>query len=112
VHDSRSDPKVRTFFFQMPCQTLREKTERVETVKAGWNILVGCDPARIVPAALTSSSLPLTPLPLSSSAPLLLSPLAPRLLCALPPASSPYGDGRAGARVVELVRQLSAKDGN
>ena len=34
-----------------PCVTLREQTEWVETLEAGWNVLVGSDPQRIVEAA-------------------------------------------------------------
>jgi UDP-N-acetylglucosamine 2-epimerase len=39
------------FFFRVPCVTLREETEWVETVETGWNTLVGCDPKRMVQAA-------------------------------------------------------------
>ncbi|MGD2253552.1 MAG: UDP-N-acetylglucosamine 2-epimerase, partial [Anaerolineales bacterium] len=38
------------YFFRVPCITLRPETEWVETVDAGWNILVGTDSARIVQA--------------------------------------------------------------
>jgi UDP-N-acetylglucosamine 2-epimerase len=38
------------FFFGVPCVTLREETEWVETVEAGWNTLVGADKARILEA--------------------------------------------------------------
>jgi UDP-N-acetylglucosamine 2-epimerase len=37
-------------FFRIPCLTLREETEWVETVEAGWNVLVGCNRERIVEA--------------------------------------------------------------
>ncbi|MGC9019425.1 MAG: non-hydrolyzing UDP-N-acetylglucosamine 2-epimerase [Candidatus Bipolaricaulaceae bacterium] len=65
------------FFFRVPCVTLREETEWVETVEAGWNTLVGCDPGRIVRAALE----------------------------ARPGVDStwPYGDGRAAKRIVEFL---------
>jgi UDP-N-acetylglucosamine 2-epimerase len=68
------------FFFRVPCVTLREETEWVETVETGWNTLVGCDPERIVRAALEAH----------------------------PGIESvwPYGDGQAAERVVELLCQF------
>ena len=35
----------------MPCITLRENTEWVETVEDGWNVLVGADKEEIVKMA-------------------------------------------------------------
>jgi UDP-GlcNAc3NAcA epimerase len=37
-------------WFQVPCITLREETEWVETVESGWNQIAGSDPARILRA--------------------------------------------------------------
>ena len=39
-----------TYFAKAPCITLRDETEWVETVKSGWNILVGDDKQKIIKA--------------------------------------------------------------
>ena len=38
------------FFLKIPCLTLRDKTEWVETVQDGWNILVGANKEQILKA--------------------------------------------------------------
>ena len=38
------------YFFGAPCVTMRTETEWVETVEAGWNIVVGADREKIVEA--------------------------------------------------------------
>ena len=38
------------YWYEVPCVTLRENTEWVETVETGWNRLVGTDPDAIVAA--------------------------------------------------------------
>lgn len=40
------------FFLGVPCITLREETEWVETVENGWNVLVGSDGQKIVGAIM------------------------------------------------------------
>lgn len=41
------------YFFSRPCVTLRERTEWVELVDSGTNLLAGCDPQAIAKAAAT-----------------------------------------------------------
>jgi UDP-N-acetylglucosamine 2-epimerase len=65
------------YWYGVPCVTLRTTTEWVETVETGWNRLVGTDPAAIVAAVREAE----------------------------PPAERPqlYGDGRAAARIADLL---------
>jgi UDP-GlcNAc3NAcA epimerase len=65
------------YWLGVPCVTLREETEWVETVDAGWNRLVSADPSRIR-EALRAVEKPSTHPPL-------------------------YGDGHAAERIVEIL---------
>jgi UDP-GlcNAc3NAcA epimerase len=38
------------FFLSVPCITVRPETEWIETVAAGWNIVVGTDKNKIIEA--------------------------------------------------------------
>ncbi len=42
------------YWLRVPCVTLREETEWVETVQQGWNVLAGADRERIVRGALNA----------------------------------------------------------
>jgi UDP-GlcNAc3NAcA epimerase len=67
------------FFHRVPCLTLREETEWVETTESGWNILCGADRNRI----------------LGAWAALEKAPAASTV--------GPYGDGNASDRIVQLL---------
>jgi UDP-N-acetylglucosamine 2-epimerase len=43
------------FFLGVPCVTLRPETEWVETVEAGWNVIVGTDKKKIIEAVHRTS---------------------------------------------------------
>jgi UDP-GlcNAc3NAcA epimerase len=65
------------YWYGVPCVTLRDSTEWVETVELGWNRLVGSDPDRIVKAAREAEA----------------------------PSEHPplYGDGRAADSIADLI---------
>jgi UDP-N-acetylglucosamine 2-epimerase (non-hydrolysing) len=65
---------------KVPCVTLRENTERPETVQAGANTLAGTNPEKIVACAQTMLSTPRT-------------------------WENPYGDGNAGEQIVEICKK-------
>jgi UDP-GlcNAc3NAcA epimerase len=44
------------YFHQVPCITLRDETEWIETVETGWNHLVGSDSDKIIKAAQSVKS--------------------------------------------------------
>lgn len=67
------------FFYKVPCITMRDETEWVETVELGWNQVVGTDSVRIVKACEELSHA--------------RSDIAP----------APYGDGRASRKIVEML---------
>jgi len=65
------------YWYGVPCVTLRENTEWVETVELGWNRLAGTDPQRIVEEAR------------AARAPVQHPPL--------------YGDGHAADSIADLI---------
>jgi len=65
-------------FFRVPCVTLRENTERPETLSIGANVLAGTEPARVRVAVRTQMD-------------------APRDW------PNPYGDGTTGLRIAGIV---------
>jgi len=69
------------YWLGVPCITLRDETEWVETVEAGWNTLTGSDSAKIVEAVRSFA-------PPGSRAPL-------------------YGDGCVAARCVDLLENCA-----
>lgn len=73
------------YFLGVPCLTLREETELMETVEIGWNRLVGTDPRRILKG--WSSFRPTGPRP----------PL--------------FGDGHAAERIAAILEQSPPRFG-
>jgi len=46
------------YFFGVPCITLRPETEWIETIEAGWNVVVGSDHSLIVEKTQTMHPCP------------------------------------------------------
>jgi UDP-N-acetylglucosamine 2-epimerase len=67
------------YFFGVPCVTMRDETEWVETVELGWNTLVGADTERILAAAQARTK-----------------PIA---------RPSVYGDGHAADTIVDVIER-------
>lgn len=68
------------YFLGIPCLTLRDETEWIETVEVGWNRLVGTDPERILQAWFDFTPPPERP------------PL--------------FGDGTAAQRIVQILESI------
>ncbi len=68
---------------RVPCVTLRDNTERPESVAAGASVLAGADPGRIVACARAMHAIPRD-------------------------WPNPFGDGRSGERIVDLLLGMRA----
>lgn len=68
------------FFYNVPCITMRDETEWIETVEMGWNKLVGASNSKIVEAF--AKYLSATPMPVESA---------------------PYGLGDAAQKIVNQI---------
>ena len=71
------------YFFKKPCITLRDQTEWVETVEAGWNSVVGADREKIR-SVLENVKVP----------------------AAYPDL---YGDGRTGEVILDILKSAGAE---
>ena len=69
------------FFFRVPCITLRDETEWVETVDAGWNVVAGTRRESIIQAARSAQ--------------------AGRC------DAYPFGDGNAAQNIARVIGQLA-----
>ncbi len=66
---------------KIPCVTLRDSTERPETLNVGSNLLVGTNPDKIIEGVNN-------------------------MIKRKPDWGNPFGDGKAGERIVDVIRSL------
>ena len=71
------------YILEVPCVTLRENTEWVETVEDGWNVLAGTDASRIVAEADAAGG-------------------------ARREHSARFGDGHAAARIAAIITEYES----
>jgi UDP-N-acetylglucosamine 2-epimerase len=76
------------YYLNVPCITLRDETEWVETVATGWNQLTGADPDRIQAAIRGVAKQQHLPHPLL------------------------YGDGHAAERMIRVLSQPASRSSN
>lgn len=70
------------YILQVPCVTLRDNTEWVETIEDGWNVLVGCNKNNIVKTVEEFNSLENTP-------------------------RNRYGNGNASTEIASIIEKIS-----
>lgn len=78
------------YFMGVPCITLRDETEWTETVELGWNCLTGASADKILQAFHRTCAR------VKGAPPFDICPGAPS-------SNSPYGDGRAAEKIVEIL---------
>jgi len=71
-----------TCILKIPCVTLRDNTERAETLEIGSNILAGANPQEILKCVS-------------------------KMLCKEKDWQNPFGDGRAGERIVKIINVMN-----
>jgi UDP-GlcNAc3NAcA epimerase len=72
------------YWLRVPCITLREETEWVETIQGGWNVLTGTEARRILREVNRSEK-----------------------RRRHPEGNKIFGDGKAGEKIIEILRRYS-----
>ena len=68
------------FFYKVPCVTMRDETEWVETIELGFNVIAGADSTSIIDAVVKFENIP--PEPINSS---------------------PYGDANSAEKIIQAM---------
>lgn len=72
------------FFMKKPCITMRDETEWVETVKSGWNLIVGTNKDKILNAI--NNFMPIRQ------------------------QENIFGDGKAGSKILNIINHFNARE--